>query len=59
MSPRHFTKAMFSRQSQAEREMEERVEHAISFAFSPVRHPIKVSKNILRFFKRDKRQSES
>jgi len=50
---------MFRRQSQAEREMEEKVEHALSFAFSPVRHPIKVSKNILRFFKRDKRQSES
>jgi hypothetical protein len=59
MSPRHFSKAMFSRQSQKEREMEEKIEHAISFAFSPVLHPIKAVRDIKRFFKRGQRQSES
>jgi hypothetical protein len=46
-------------QSQREREMEEKIEHAISFAFSPVRHPVKAVRNIKRFFKRGQRQSES
>jgi hypothetical protein len=59
MSPRHFSKAMFRRQSEKEREMEAAVEHAISFAFSPVRHPVKAVRNIKRLFKRGQRQSES
>ena len=59
MSPRHFSKAMFSRQSQKEKEMEEKIEHAISFAFSPVRHPAKALRDIKRLFKRGQRQSES
>jgi hypothetical protein len=59
MSPRHFSKAMFSRQSQTERELEEQIEHAISFAFSPVRHPVKAVRDIKRLFKRGQRQSES
>lgn len=59
MSPRHFSKAMFSRQSQKEREIEAAVEHAISFAFSPVLHPVKAVRDIKRLFKRGQRQSES
>jgi hypothetical protein len=59
MSPRHFSKAMFRRQSEKEREMEAAIEHAISFAFSPVRHPAKALRNIKRLFKRGQRQSES
>jgi len=59
MSPRHFSKAMFRRQSEKEREMEAAIEHAISFAFSPIRHPVKAVRNIKRLFKRGQRQSES
>lgn len=59
MSPRHFSKAMFSRQSEKEREIEAAVEHAISFAFSPVLHPVKAIRDIKRLFKRGQRQSES
>ena len=59
MSPRHFSKAMFSRQSEKEREIEAAVEHAISFAFSPVLHPVKAVRDIKRLFKRGQRQSES
>jgi hypothetical protein len=59
MSPRHFSNAMFRRQSQKEREMEEKIEHAVSFAFSPVLHPVKTVRDIKRFFKRGQRQSES
>ena len=62
MSPRHFSK-MWSNsrlsQSQREREMEEKIEHAISFAFSPVRHPVKAVRDIKRLLKRGQRQSES
>jgi hypothetical protein len=46
-------------QSQREKEIEEKIEHAISFAFSPVRHPIKAVRDIKRLFKRGQRQSES
>lgn len=59
MSPRHFSKAMFRRQSEKEREMEEAIEHAISFAFSPVMHPIKTWGNLKRVFKGNRNQSES
>jgi hypothetical protein len=59
MSPRHFSKAMFRRQSQKEREMEAAIEHAISFAFSPVMHPIKTWGNLKRVFKSNRNQSES
>jgi hypothetical protein len=59
MSPHHFARLTRSRQSQTEREFEERVEHALSFAFSPVRHPVKALRDIKRFFKRGQRQSES
>jgi|694.fasta_scaffold02115_52 hypothetical protein len=59
MSPHHFAKLNRSRQSQTEREIEERVEHALSFAFSPVRHPVKAFRDIKRLFKRGQRQSES
>jgi len=59
MSPRHFSKAMFRRQSEKEIEIEAAIEHAISFAFSPVRHPVKAVRNIKRLFKRGQRQSES
>jgi hypothetical protein len=59
MSPRHFSRAMFRRQSEKEREIEEAIEHAISFAFSPVIHPIKTWGNLKRVFKRYRRQSES
>ena len=59
MSPHHFSKAMFRRQSETEREMEAAIEHALSFAFSPVRHPVKALRDIKRFFKRGQRQSES
>jgi hypothetical protein len=52
MSPHHFAKLNRSRQSQTEREIEERVEHALSFAFSPVRHPVKAFRDIKRLFKR-------
>jgi hypothetical protein len=59
MSPRHFSRAMFRRQSEKEREIEEAIEHAISFAFSPVMHPVKTWGNLKRVFKRYRRQSES
>ena len=59
MSPRHFSKAMFRRQSQKEREMEAAIEHAISFAFSPVMHTIKTWGNLKRVFKSNRKQSES
>lgn len=61
MTPHHFAN-MFNgrrRQSQTEREIEQRIEHAISFAFSPVRHPVKAVRDIKRLFKRGQRQSES
>lgn len=59
MSPRHFSRAIFGRQSQIEKEFEAKVEHAIAFAFSPVVHPIKTWGKLKRVFKRDPRQSES
>ena len=59
MSPHHFSRLTRSRQSQTEREFEERVEHALSFAFSPVRNPAKALRDIKRLFKRGQRQSES
>jgi hypothetical protein len=59
MSPHHFSKAMFRRQSEKEREIEAAIEHAISFAFSPVRNPVKAIRDIKRLFKRGQRQSES
>ena len=61
MSPHHFSKLFASgyRQSEREREFEEKVEHAIAFAFSPVVHPVKTWGKLKRVFKRDPRQSES
>ena len=59
MTPHHFSRIGRGRQSQTEREIEMRVEHAISFAFSPVRHPVKALRDIKRLFKRGQRQSES
>jgi hypothetical protein len=59
MSPRHFSKAMFRRQSERETEVEQQLEQAISFAFSPVMHPVKTWGNLKRVFKRYRRQSES
>jgi hypothetical protein len=59
MTPHHFARLSRSRQSQTEREIEERIEHALSFAFSPVRHPVKALRDIKRLFKRGQRQSES
>lgn len=61
MSPRHFSK-LFSagyRQSQQEREFEEKVEHAIAFAFSPVVHPVKTWGKLKRVFTNYRKQSES
>lgn len=61
MSPRHFSK-LFSagyRQSQKEREFEEKVEHAIAFAFSPVVHPVKTWGKLKRVFTNYRKQSES
>jgi hypothetical protein len=49
----------FYRQSQAEKEFEEKVEHAISFAFSPVVHPVKTYRSVRKIFGRGPRQSES
>lgn len=62
MSPRHFSRIWsgnFYRQSDKEREVEERVEHAISFAFSPVVHPVKTWGKLRRVFTRYTKQSES
>jgi hypothetical protein len=61
MSPRHFSKLFASgyRQSEKEREIEAKIEHAIAFAFSPVVHPVKTWGNLKRVFKRYRRQSES
>jgi hypothetical protein len=59
MSPHHFSKAMFRRQSEKEIEIEAAIEQAISFAFSPVRHPVKAIRDVKRFLKRGQRQSES
>lgn len=62
MSPRHFSRIWsgnFYRQSEKEREFEEQVEHAISFAFSPVIHPIKTWGKLKRVFTNHNRQSES
>jgi hypothetical protein len=61
MSPRHFSRIWggFYRQSQTEKEFEEKVEHAISFAFSPVVHPVKTYRSIRKIFGRGSRQSES
>jgi hypothetical protein len=47
------------RQSEKEREFEKKVEHAISFAFSPVVHPVQTVNNLKRVFKRYRKQSES
>ena len=58
MSPRYYSKFVYGRrQSQREREVEEKVEHAISFAFSPVRHPVKTWRDVIKFFKPKDRQS--
>ena len=53
MSPRHFSKIWggHASQSQREKEIERKVEHAVSFAFSPVRHPVKAVRDIKRLFK--------
>jgi hypothetical protein len=61
MSPRHFSRLLASgyRQSEKEREFEKKVEHAISFAFSPVVHPVQTVSNLKRVFKRYRKQSES
>jgi hypothetical protein len=59
MSPRYFARLWSGelRQSQREREMEEKIEHAVAFAFSPVRHPVKTWRDIIKFFKPKDRQS--
>ena len=59
MSPRHFSRAIFGRQSQIEKEFEAKVEHAIAYAFSPVLHPVKTWAKLKRVFTRYRRQSES
>lgn len=59
MSPRYFSRFRSGEfyQSQREREVEQRVEHAVSFAFSPVRHPVKTWRDIIKFLKPKDRQS--
>jgi hypothetical protein len=55
MSPHHFAKLYKKgyRQSNTEKIFEEKVEHAISFAFSPaVFHPIKTVTRLRRFLVR-------
>jgi len=61
MSPRHFSKLFASgyRQSEQEAAFEKKVEHAISFAFSPVVHPVKTWGKLKRVFTNHNRQSES
>jgi hypothetical protein len=61
MSPRHFSKLFASgyRQSEREAEFEKKVEQAISFAFSPVVHPVKTWGKLKRVFTNHNRQSES
>jgi hypothetical protein len=61
MSPRHFSKLFASgcRQSEREAELEQKIEHAISFAFSPVTHPRKTWSKLKRVFTNHNRQSES
>lgn len=61
MSPRHFSKLFAAgyRQSEREAEFEKKVEHAISFAFSPVVHPVKTWGKLKRVFTNHRKQSES
>lgn len=59
MTPHRFADLFKNqrRQSQREREMEEKIEHMVAFAFSPVRHPVKTWRDIINFFKPKDRQS--
>jgi hypothetical protein len=59
MTPHRFADLFRNnrRQSERERELEIKIEHAVAFAFSPVRHPVKTYRGILRFFRNKDRQS--
>jgi hypothetical protein len=54
MSPHHFAniRKQSLRQSERERHIEEQVEHAVSFAFSPVTRTFKQLTQSRRFFRR-------
>jgi len=61
MSPHHFANMYKrkTRQSDKEREMEAKIEHAIAFAFSPaVFHPVKTLHKCRRFFRRGKQSNQ-
>jgi len=63
MSPRHFAKNYLRQShgqpvSQHEREVEEKIIHAVQFAFSPITRTYKHVANSRRFFRRG-RQSDT
>ena len=62
MSPRYFSKLnrnrlLEQRQTESLNELEDKIGHAVSFAFSPVVHPVKTWRGLVKFFRPKDRQS--